>query len=168
MHGRRIARTLMTSVAEAGPAMLAAMKKAKAVVKYEPRPILSLLDAAVRGWEREAAAREAAGLEARTLTGSALAKATPAEVEAATRLPGAGLDRAGQGDCGGGDPRGRAVPVFERSPVTKITFTRTDATVHVEKRAIRDAARRDLHRRARARWPRRWTATCGRSSATTS
>ena len=33
--------------------------------------------------------------------------------------------------------RGRQCQVFERSRVTKITFTRTDATVHVEKRAIR-------------------------------
>ena len=69
MHGRRIARTLMSSVAAAGPAMLAGSRKAKALVGYEPRPILSLLDAAVRGWEREAVAREAAGLEARALTG---------------------------------------------------------------------------------------------------
>ena len=97
MHGRRIARTLMTSVAAAGPALAAAMKKAKALVKYEPRPISSLVDVAVRGWERDAVAREAAGLEARTLIGSALAKATPAEVEAATRLPGRRFDRAGAG-----------------------------------------------------------------------
>ena len=49
MHGRRLARTLLTSVAEAGPSLAAAMKKAKAVVKYEPRPLLSLVDVAGQG-----------------------------------------------------------------------------------------------------------------------
>ena len=42
MHGRRIARTLMSAVAAAGPAMLAGLKKAKAVVKVraaaDPEP----------------------------------------------------------------------------------------------------------------------------------
>ena len=33
--------------------------------------------------------------------------------------------------------RAASAKVFERSPVTRITFTRTDATVHVETRAIR-------------------------------
>jgi glycine/D-amino acid oxidase-like deaminating enzyme len=136
MHGRRIARTLMSAVAAAGPAMLAGLKKAKALVKYEPRPILSLLDAPVRGWEREAVAREAAGLEARALTGSTLAKATPAEVQAATRLPGGGLTEPAKA-IAAAVTRAASAKVFERSPVTKITFTRTDATVHVEKRAIR-------------------------------
>ncbi len=136
MHGRRIARTLMSTVAAAGPAMLAGLKKAKALVKYEPRPILSLLDAPVRGWEREAVAREAAGLEARALTGSALAKATTAEVAAATRLSGGGLTEPAKA-IAAAVTRAASAKVFERSPVTKITFTRTDATVHVEKRAIR-------------------------------
>ena len=136
MHGRRVARTLMSAVAAAGPAMLAGLKKAKALVKYEPRPILSLLDAPVRGWEREAVAREGAGLEARALTGSALAKATPAEVQAATRLPGGGLTEPAKA-IAAAVTRAASAKVFERSPVTKITFTRTDATVHVEKRAIR-------------------------------
>lgn len=138
MHGRRLARTLLMSVAEAGPALAAAMKKAKAVVKYEPRPIVSLVDEPSRGWDREAAARTAAGLEARSMTAAALAKATRAEVGAAIRLPGAGVIEV---------PRVLAaavarvvaarVQVFERAAVTKISFTRTDATVHVDKRAIR-------------------------------
>lgn len=136
MHGRRIARTLMTSVAAAGPALLAAMKKAKAVLKYEPRPILSLLDVPPRGWERDAAAREAAGLEARALTGSALAKATPAEVQAGTRVPGGGLIEPAK-VIAAAVTRASAAKLFERSPVAKISFTRTDATVHVDKRAIR-------------------------------
>jgi glycine/D-amino acid oxidase-like deaminating enzyme len=136
MHGRRIARTLMTSVAAAGPALLTAMKKAKAVVKYEPRPVLSLIDVPPRGWEREAAARQEAGLEARTLTGAALAKATPAEVSAATRLPGAGVTEPAK-VIAAALTRAAAAKLYERSAVSKITFTRTDATVHVDKRAIR-------------------------------
>jgi glycine/D-amino acid oxidase-like deaminating enzyme len=138
MHGRRLARTLMTSVAEAGPALAAAMKKAKAVVRYEPRPLLSLTDAPVRGWDREAQARDAAGLEAKTLTGTALQRATNAEVEAATRLTGLGLVEPARVIAAAiGRVAAARVPVFEKSRVTKISFTRTDATVHVEKRAIR-------------------------------
>jgi glycine/D-amino acid oxidase-like deaminating enzyme len=138
MHGRRVARTLMGSVAAAGPAMLAGFKKAKALVKYEPRPILSLLDTAVRGWERDAVARDAAGLEAHALTGGALAKATPAEVQAATRLPGGGLTEPARA-IAAAVIRAASAKVFERSPVTRIAFTRTDATVQVETRAIRTA-----------------------------
>ena len=138
LHGRRLARTLMTTVAEAGPALAVAMKKAKAVVKYEPRPLLSLVDVAAKGWDRDAVARKAAGLEAKTLSGPALSRATPAEVAAAMRLPGAGLVEPAR-VIAAAVARVTAVrvPAFERSRVTRITFTRTDATVHVETRAIR-------------------------------
>ena len=107
MHGRRLARTLMTAVAEAGPSLAAAMKKAKAVVKFEPRPLLSLVDVAAKGWDRDAVAREAAGLEAKTLSGTALSRATSAEVAAATRLAGAGLIEPARVDRRGRGPRGR-------------------------------------------------------------
>ena len=138
LHGRRLARALMASVAEAGPALVTAMKKAKALVKYEPRPILSLVDVPARGWEREAATRNEAGLEARTLTGHALAKATTAEVQAAMRIPGAGLLEPARVIAAAVTRVASArVKVFERSRVTKISFTRTDATVHIDKRAIR-------------------------------
>jgi glycine/D-amino acid oxidase-like deaminating enzyme len=138
MHGRRLARTLMTSVAEAGPALAAAMKKANAVVRYEPRPLLSLTDSPVRGWDREAQAREAAGLEAKTLTGAALGRVTNAEVGAATRLTGIGLlEPARVIAAAVARVAASRVPVFERSRVARISFTRTDATVHLEKRAIR-------------------------------
>ncbi|MGE0360370.1 MAG: NAD(P)/FAD-dependent oxidoreductase [Vicinamibacterales bacterium] len=138
MHGRRIARTLMTEVAAAGPALAAAMKKAKAIVNYEPRPIVSLVDAPARGWDRDVAARETAGLEATALVGAALGKATRAEVGAAIRIPGAGLIEPARVIAAAVARVAAArVQVFERSRVTKITFTRTDATVHVEKRAIR-------------------------------
>jgi glycine/D-amino acid oxidase-like deaminating enzyme len=138
MHARRLARLLMTSVAEAGPALAAAMKKAKAVVRYETRPLLSVTDATVRGWDREAQAREAAGLDAVTLIGAALRRVTNAEVEAATRIPGVGvIEPARVIAAAVARVAAARVPVFERSRVSKITFSRTDATVHVEKRAIR-------------------------------
>ncbi|MGD9905197.1 MAG: NAD(P)/FAD-dependent oxidoreductase [Vicinamibacterales bacterium] len=137
MHGRRIARTLMTAVAEAGPALAAAMKKAKAVVKFAPRPLVCLVDEPSRGWDREVAARATAGLDARALTGAALAKATRAEVGAAIHLPGAGLvDVPRVVAAAAARVSAARVQVFEKSPVTKITFTRTEATVHVGKRAI--------------------------------
>ncbi len=138
MHGRRLARTLLTSVAEAGPSLAAAMKKAKAVVKYEPRPLLSLVDVAAKGWDRDAVARTAAGLEAKTLVGPAFTRVTSAEVAAAMRLPGAGLIEPARVIAAAVARVAAArVTAFERSQVTRITFTRTDATVHVAGRAIR-------------------------------
>jgi len=138
MHGRRVARTLMADVAAAGPALAAAMKKAKAAVKYEPRPIVSLVDAPSRGWDRDVAARDTAGLQATALVGAALGKATRAEVGAAIRIPGAGvIEPARIITAAVARVAATRVQVFERSRVTKITFSRTDATVHVDKRAIR-------------------------------
>jgi glycine/D-amino acid oxidase-like deaminating enzyme len=138
MHGRRIARTLMTEVAAAGQALAAAMRRAKAIVKYEPRPMVSLVDAPARGWDRDVAARETAGLEATALVGAALGKATRAEVGAAFRIPGTGLIEPARVIAAAVARVAAArVPVFERSRVTKIAFTRTDATVHVDKHAIR-------------------------------
>jgi glycine/D-amino acid oxidase-like deaminating enzyme len=138
LHGRRIARTLLTSVAEAGPAFATAMKKAKAAIKYEPRPFLSLVEVPAKGWDREAVARDAAGLDAKALTGPALGRLTTAEVAAAMRLPGAGLVEPARVIAAAvGRVSAARVPVFERSRVTKISFTRTDVTVHVDQRAIR-------------------------------
>jgi glycine/D-amino acid oxidase-like deaminating enzyme len=140
MHGRRPARTLMNATAAAGPELAAAMKRAKVVMRYEARPLLSVVDAPVRGWDREVAARDAAGLEARALTGTALLRVTSAEVGAAIRVPGAGLLEPWRVLAGAMTRVAAArVRVFERSPVSKIAFTRTDATVHVGSRGIRAA-----------------------------
>lgn len=138
MHGRRIARALVTAVADAGPALAAGMKKAKAAVRFEARPLLSLVDTVTRGWDRDVAAREAAGLTARAVEGTALARMTAAEVPAAIRIAGTGLLEPWRVIAAAASRVAAArVRVFERSRVSKITFTRTDATVHVEKRAIR-------------------------------
>ena len=140
MHGRRLARTLVTSVAAAGPALAAAMKKANAAVRYDARPIVSFDDTPVRGWDREVVARQAAGLEAKALLAPALTRVTAAEAPAAIRLPGAGLlEPARVVAAAVARVAAAKVPVAERARVTKIAFTRTEAMVHVDKRTIRAA-----------------------------
>ena len=83
----------MSSVAAAGPAMARGAEEGQGAGAATSRVrSLSLLDAPVRGWDREAVAREAAGLEARTLDRRRPRQGDAAEVPAATRLPGGGLD----------------------------------------------------------------------------
>lgn len=131
-HGRRLARTLMQSVAAAGAGLASALTKAKIPGAIDQRPILSLGDAATKGWDRDAAARAAAGLTATPVTGAALARATTADATAALRIDGAGLTSPAKVVHGAIARLSAArVKTFEKCPVKKITFTRTDATVHV-------------------------------------
>lgn len=136
-HGRRIARALMGTVAEAGGGLAAGLKKAKIPAAVAPRDLLIAADAQVRGWDREVAARGAAGLAAVALSGAALAKATRAEISAALRVRSAGLVDTARLVAGAAARLGPArVKVYEKSEVTKITFTRVDATVQTGKGAI--------------------------------
>ena len=136
-HGRRLARALVTTVAEAGAGLAAALKTAKIPGTVAGRDLLLAADAAARGWDREVPAREAAGLIAAAVSGAALAKATRADLTAALRLRGAGLVEVARIVPGAAARLGPGrVKVYERSRVAKITFTRVDATVHVGTRAI--------------------------------
>ncbi len=136
-HGRRIARLLVSTVADAGTGLAAALEKAKIPGAVAARDLLSAVDGSARGWDREMAVRQAAGLAATALTGAPLAKATRADVSAALRLRGAGLVDTGRIVAGAAARLGPArVGVYERSRVTKITFTRVDATVHVGTRSV--------------------------------
>lgn len=137
MHGRRLARTLMETVRDAGPALAAGLKKAKIAAPADSRDILSLADHTPRGWDRDAVARTAAGLEAQALTGAAFTKATPAEVAGAVRFPGGGLTAPSKVLTGAITRlAGSRAKVFERARVTRIAFTRTDATVHAGSHAV--------------------------------
>ncbi len=136
-HGRRIARMLVSTVADAGTGLAAALEKAKIPGAVAARDLLWAVDGSTRGWDREVAVREAAGLVATALTGARLAKATRADVTAAVRLRGAGLVDTARIVTGAAGRLGPArVKVYEHSRVTKITFTRVDATVHVGTRAV--------------------------------
>ena len=136
-HGRRVARALVTTVAEASAGLAAALKAAKIPGAVAGRDLFLTADATTRGWDREVAAREAAGLTATAISGAALAKATRADLTAALRVRGAGLVDVARIVPGAAARLGPArVKVYERSRVTKITFTRVDATVHVGARAI--------------------------------
>lgn len=137
MHGRRTARSLMEQVAQAGPALTAGLKKAKIAAAVDQRDVLSLTDSMPRGWDREATARTAAGLKAGILSGASLAKVSPAEVAGATRFPGAGVVAPAKVLAGAVTRLATSsAKVFERTCATKITFTRTDATVHAGARTI--------------------------------
>ncbi|HUU32605.1 MAG TPA: FAD-binding oxidoreductase, partial [Vicinamibacterales bacterium] len=136
-HGRRIARTLMTTVAEAGAGLAAGLKKAKIPGAVAPRDLLMAADIHARGWDREVAVRAAAGLAAAAVSGAALGTATRADISAAVRVRGARLVDTARLVAGAAARLGPArVKVYEKSCVTKITFTRVDATVQVGKRAI--------------------------------
>ncbi|MEZ5420088.1 MAG: FAD-binding oxidoreductase [Vicinamibacterales bacterium] len=137
VHGRRIARTLMTAVAGSGAALTAGLRKARIQGAGSARPILSLADPSVRGWDREVAARGDVGLAAAALSGAAFAKATTADALAAIRIDGGGLVHPSRIVSGAITRAAEArVKVFEKSQVARITFTRVDATVHVGKAAI--------------------------------
>jgi len=136
-HGRRLARTLMTTVTASIGAMANGLAKARIPGAGDTRTLLSLADPGVKGWDRDVSARTAAGLTAATVIGAALGKATTAEASAAVRLAGVGLTGPSR-IVGGAITRlsGARVKVFEKCPVTRITFTRVDATVHIGTRAI--------------------------------
>ena len=160
-HGRRIARTLVSTVAEAGTGLAASLKKAKIPGAVSARGLLSAVDVRARGWDREVAARGAAGFAATALTGALLAKATRADVSAAVRLRGAGLVETARIVAGAAGRLGPArVKVYERSGVTKITFTRVDATVHVGARTVTTRANKVSIRTTpfSIRWVGTWTA----------
>lgn len=131
LHGRRIARTLMSSVTGAAAALAAGLTTAKIAGVGDTRTLLSTVPSG-KGWDRDVVARTAAGLTATAVTGAALTKATTADVAAAIRLPGVGLTEPSRIVTGAITRLSAArVKVFEKSRVTKITFSRVDATVHV-------------------------------------
>lgn len=135
-HGRKIARTLMSAVTSAAATLATGLAKAKIPGVGDTRPLLALAEP-VKGWDRDVVARTTAGLTAATVTGAALAKATTADASAATRLPGVGLTEPSRIVTGAIARLSAArVKVFEKSPVSRITFTRVDATVLVGKHAI--------------------------------
>ncbi len=135
VHGRRLARTLASSVAAAG--LAAGLKHAKIPGVVTPRDLLIAADAKARGWDREVAARAAAGLAATAVSGAALGRATRADISAALRIGGAGLVDTARIVAGAAARLGPArVKVYEKSRVSKITFTRVDATVQVDTRGI--------------------------------
>lgn len=135
-HGRKIARALMSAVTTAAATLTSGLAKAKIPGAGDTRPLLALADP-VKGWDRDAAARTAAGLAAATVTGAAFAKATTADASAAVRLAGVGLTEPSRIVTGAITRlAGARVKVFEKSAVTRITFTRVDATVHVGKHTI--------------------------------
>lgn len=130
-HGRRIARTLMGAVTSAGATLATALRQAKIAGAADTRPLLALAEPD-KGWDKDALARTTAGLDATTVTGAALAKATSADAAAAIRLPGVGLCEPSRVVTGAITRLSAArVNVFEKSRVTKITFTRVDATLHI-------------------------------------
>lgn len=136
-HGRRTARTLMSTVAGATTALATGLARAKIPGAGDARVLLSLVEPGVKGWDRDVAARTAAGLTAATAVGAQLAKATTAEASAAIRLAGAGLTQPSRIVTGAITRlSGARVKVFEKCGVTRITFTRVDATVHIGPRKI--------------------------------
>ncbi|MBL8138550.1 MAG: FAD-binding oxidoreductase [Acidobacteria bacterium] len=135
-HGRKIARALMSAVTTAAATLTSGLAKAKIPGAGDTRPLLALAEP-VKGWDRDVAARTAAGLTAATVTGAAFAKATTADAPAAMRLGGVGLAEPSRIVTGAITRLASArVKVCEKSPVTRITFTRVDATVHVGSHTI--------------------------------
>ena len=135
-HGRKIARALMTAVTSAAATLTTGLANAKIPGAGDTRPLLALAEP-VKGWDRDVVARTTAGLAAATVTGPAFAKATKADASAAMRLGGVGLTEPSRIVTGAITRlAGARVKVFEKSAVTRITFTRVDATVHVGKHTI--------------------------------
>ena len=130
-HGRKVARALMAAVTSAAATLTTGLAKAKIPGAGDTRPLLALAEP-VKGWDRDVVARTTAGLTAATVTGAAFAKATSADAAAAMRLAGVGLTEPSRIVTGAITRlAGARVKVFEKSAVTRITFTRVDATVHV-------------------------------------
>lgn len=138
LHGRRIARVLMATVAASGATLSAGLAKAKIPGAGDVRPILALADPSAKGWDRDVAARDAAGLAAATVTGAAFAKATSADAPAAAiKLTGGGLVDPSRLVSGAITRAAAArVKIVEKCPVSRITFTRVDATIHAGKHAL--------------------------------
>jgi gamma-glutamylputrescine oxidase len=136
-HGRRIARVLMTSVAAAGTSLATSLKRAGIRGAGDVRLLLSMADGSTKNWDRDVAARAAAGLRATAVSGAALARITTADADAALKIEGAGLAEPARVLAGAIAKLASArVTTFEKSRVTRITFTRTDATVHVGAQSI--------------------------------
>lgn len=138
LHGRRIARVLITAVHEAGPALAAGLKKARIQGAGDARPLLSVVNATPKGWDRDVATRKDVGLATTVLTGTALSRATAADgAAAAVKVEGGGLVDPSRIVSGAitraADAR---VKVFEKSAVARITFTRVDATLHIGKHTL--------------------------------
>lgn len=138
LHGRRIARVLITAVHEAGPALAAGLKKARIQGAGDARPLLSVVNATPKGWDRDVATRKDIGLATTVLTGTALSRATAADgAAAAVKVEGGGLVDPSRIVSGAitraADAR---VKVFEKSAVARITFTRVDATLHIGKHTL--------------------------------
>lgn len=136
-HGRRLARTLMSTVSDAAATLAKGLAKDKVAGAGDTRTLLALADPGVKGWDRDVTARTAAGLTAATVSGAAFARLTTADAAAAIRLAGVGLTQPSRIVTGAITKlSGARVRVFEKCPATRITFTRVDATVHVGARTI--------------------------------
>lgn len=138
LHGRRVARVLMASVAQSYAALTSGLAKAKIPGAGDARPILALSDPSAKGWDRDVVARDTAGLEAIRVTGAAFGKATTADAPAgAIKFSGGGLVDPSR-IVSGAITRAAAarVKIAEKCVVSRITFTRVDATLHVGKHAI--------------------------------
>lgn len=136
-HGRRIARTLMTTIAAARGALASGLAKAKIAGAGNARPLLLVADPGVKGWDREVAARVEAGLTAAAVTGARFSRATTADATAGLQVEGTALLDPAR-ILGGAITRlaGARVKTFEKSPVSRIAFSRTDATVYAGGAAI--------------------------------
>lgn len=136
-HGRRIARTLLSGVTKGHGVLAAGLGKARIAGAGDARRLLLLADPAVKGWDREVAVRTDAGLTATALSGAKFARATSADAGAGLQVDGAAmLDPARI--VGGAVSRlaGARVKVFEKCRVSRISFTRSEATVHAGAAAI--------------------------------
>ncbi len=138
-HGRRVARALFNSLESAPRELAAAVKRLGIKAGVESGPSIRIVpptqaDKAVR---KEVAIRESADLTASFLLPGAVARQASLESSGGMRIP----------DGGFGDPfkltlgflnaaikRGAAV--YERSRVTKITFTRKTATAFLDGGAV--------------------------------
>lgn len=136
-HGRRIARVLMAAVAGAGATLTAGLKTARIQGGGDTRPFLAVVNGTPKGWDRELAARDEIGLRGTAVQGAAFARATAADAAAGLKFDGGGLVDPSRIVSGAitraADAR---VKVAEKCAVTKITFTRVDATLHVGKHTI--------------------------------
>lgn len=138
LHGRRIARVLMMAVHDAGPALVAGLKKAKIQGAGDARPFVAVVNATPKGWDRDVAVRKEIGLATSVLSGPALTRATAADgAVAALKYDGGGLVDPSRIVSGAITRAAEArVKVFEKSAVAKITFTRVDATLHLGKHTL--------------------------------
>lgn len=136
-HGRRIARTLMTAISGGRSALAAGLKLAKIAGAGAGRGMLVLADPGIKGWDREVAARSEAGLAATAVSGAAFSRATSADAAGGIKVDGLEVLQPARIMAGAVSRlAGARVKVYEKCPVSRISFTRTEATVHAGAAAI--------------------------------